>query len=150
MLLALLFSVFRLLLEVFIDRRRDDAELRLELLVLRHQLGVLQRQVKRPRWRKADRLLLTGLSQRLPRPTWSCCLVSPQTLLRWHRDLVWRKRCLFARRPRGGRPGLVAERRELILLLARENMRWGYRRIQGELLKLGVRCSHETIRWATE
>ncbi len=145
-LLALLYSVFRLLLETLVDRRHPDADLRLELLVLRHQLGVLQRQVKRPRWGAADRLLLTGLSQRLPRPTWSCFLVSPQTLLRWHRDLVRRKWSLFASRPRRGRPGLVTERRELILRLARENSRWGYRRIQGELLKLGVRCSHETIR----
>ncbi len=70
----------------------------------------------------------------------------PATLLGWHRDLVRRKWDLFARRPRCGRPGLLAERRELILRLAWENTRWGYRRIQGELLKLGVRCSHETIR----
>jgi putative transposase len=145
-LFALLYSVLRLLLHALIDRRRPEAELRLELLVLRHQLGVLQRQVKRPHWRPADRLLLAGLSQRLPRPTWPCFLVRPATLLGWHRDLVRRKWALVARRPRCGRPGLVAERRELILRLARENTRWGYRRIQGELLKLGVRCSHETIR----
>jgi transposase len=144
--LALLYSVFRILLEALVDRHRSDASLRLELLVLRHQLRVLERQIKRPRWRPRDRLLLAGLSQRLPRTSWLSFLVSPETLLRWHRALVQRKWAIFARRPRRGRPGLVAERRELILRLARENTRWGYRRIQGELLKLGVRCSHETIR----
>ena len=84
-LFALLYSVFRLVLQALIDQRRPDADLRLELLVLRHQLGILQRQVKRPRCRLPDRLLLSAYSQRLPRPTWSCFLVSPQTLLRWHR-----------------------------------------------------------------
>jgi len=107
---AFLYSVFRLLLNALISQGRDDAELRLELLVLRHQLGILQRQVKRPRGRPADRVLFASLSQLLSRPTWSCFLVNPQTLLRWHRDLVRRKWPLFARRPRRGRPGLVAER----------------------------------------
>jgi hypothetical protein len=79
-LLAFLYSAFRLLLDDLIDRRHPEAELRLELLVLRHQLSVLRRQVKRPRWRPADRLLLAGLSRRLPRPTWLCFLVSPPTL----------------------------------------------------------------------
>ena len=123
MLLALLYSVFRLLLDALIDRQRSDASLRLELLVLRHQLRVLERQVKRPRWRSADRLTLAGLSRRLPRPTWFCFLISPQTVLRWHRDLVRRRWALFASRPRLVRPGLAAERRQLILLLARENTR---------------------------
>ncbi len=144
--LALLYSVFRLLVDARVDRHRSDASLRLELLVLRHQPRVLEREVKLPRWRPADRLTLAGLSRRLPRPTWLSFLASPQTLLRWHRDLVRRRWALFAHRPRLGRPGLVAERRELILRLARENTRWGYRRIEGELLKLGVRWSHETIR----
>ena len=136
--LAILYSAFRLLLDALVDRQRPDADLRLELLVLRHQLRVLERQVKRPRWRSADRLTLAGLSRRLPRPIWLSFLVSPQTLLRWHRDLVLRRWAMFARRPRRGRPGLVAGRRELILRLARENTRWGYRRIQGELLKRRV------------
>ena len=124
-LLTLVYSVFRLVLDALIDRRRSDASLRLELLVLRHQLRVLERQVKRPRWRSADRLTLAGLSRRLARTRWFCFLVSPQTLLRWHRDLVRRRWALFARRPRHGRPGLAAERRQLILRLARENSRWG-------------------------
>ena len=124
MLLALLFSVFRLLLDDLVDRRRSDASTRLELLVLRHQLRVLERQAKRPPWRSADRLTLAGLSRRLPHPTWFCFLVSPQTLLRWLGELVRRGWALFARRPRLGRPGLAAERSELILSLAREKTRW--------------------------
>ena len=78
-LLGLLYSVFRLLLDALIDRRRSDASLRLELLVLRHQVRVLERQVKQPRWRSADRLTLAGLSRRLPRPTWVWFLVGPKT-----------------------------------------------------------------------
>ncbi len=69
-----------------------------------------------------------------------------ETLLRWHRELVPRNWAFYARRPRRGRPGQSAERHDLILRLARENPRWGYRRIQGELLKLGCRCSHGTVR----
>ncbi len=65
--------------------------------------------------------------------------------MRWHRELIRRKWALFARRRRRGRPPLASERRELILRLARENPRWGYRRLQGELLKLGLRCSHQTV-----
>ena len=67
-------------------------------------------------------------------------------MLRWHRELVGRNWAFYARRPRRGRPAQSAERHDLILSLARENPRWGYRRIQGELLKLGCRCSHGTVR----
>ena len=125
---------------------RSEASLRLELLVLRRQLRVLERQGKRPRWRSADRLTLAGFSRRLPRPTWFCFLVSPQTLLRWHCELVRRRWALFARRPRLGRPGLAAERGELILRLARENTRWGYRRIQGDCSSLACAAPTRTIR----
>ncbi len=124
MLLAILYSAFRLLLDALVDRQRPDADLRLELLVLRHQPRVLERQVKRPRWRPADRLTLAGLSRRLPRPIWLSFLVSPQTLLRWHRDLVRRRWAMFARRPRRGRPGLVAERRELMLIVGRRHLEY--------------------------
>src|SRR5437867_4720327 len=86
-------------------------------------------------------LLLTALSRILPRPAWSALLASPETLLRWHRELIRRKWAGHRARPRR-RPLLRSELHELILRLARENPRWGYRRIQGELLKLGLRCSH--------
>ena len=117
--------IFRLLLDALIDRRRSDASLRLELLVVRHQLRDLERRVKRPRWRSADRLTLAGLSRHLARPTWVCFLASPQTLLRWHRDLVRRKWAMFARRPLRGRPGLASRVPPAHLRLARENTRRG-------------------------
>ena len=146
MLFALLYSLVRLILDTLIDRHQPEAELQLELLVVRHQLRVLQRQVKRPRWRPADRFLLVGLSQRLPRSAWPSFLITPQTLLRWHRGLVRRKWALFARRPRRGRPPLPGSLETLVVRLARENPHWGARRIQGELLKLGLACSHESVR----
>ena len=146
MLLALLYSLVRFLLDLLVQRQKAEANLRIEVLALRHQLRVLERQLHRPHFQPGDRLLLAALSRVLPRPTWSSFLVTPETLLRWHRELVRHKWVLYARRPRRGRPGQSAERRELILQLARENPRWGYRRIQGELLKLGCRCSHGTVR----
>jgi putative transposase len=112
--------------------------------VLRHQLKVLRRQVKRPEFQPADRALLALLSQALPRRHWSIFLVTPDTILRWHRRLVTRKWTQPDRR--GGRPPLDDHLIALILRLARENPRWGYRRIQGELKKLGIGVSATTIR----
>ena len=88
---AALYLLCRLLLAALVDLRRPDATLRMELLILRHQLHVLERQVAKPQWRRADRLLLTSLSRRVPRSAWSSFLVGPDTLLRWHRDLVRHK-----------------------------------------------------------
>lgn len=121
----------------------DDRDV--ELLVLRHQVRVLRRQVKRPCLRRSDRLILAAASRRLPRPRWSSFIVKPETLLRWHRELV-RRKWAFRRKHRGGRPGLDALTTDLIVHLARENPRWGYLRIRGELLKLDVRVSASTIR----
>ena len=105
---------------------RGDGAKNLEILVLRHQLAVLHRQVARPRLEPADRALLAVVSRVLPRADWSCFLVKPETLLRWHRRLVagvWTY-------PRGaGRPPLDQEVQQLIVRLARENPRWGYQRI---------------------
>ena len=101
-----------------------------EVLVLRHQLAVLKRQVNRPRLRQRDRLLVAALSRMLPRERWSAFLVRPQTLLRWHRELVRRKWTYRRRGP--GRPPLGPEVSDLILRLGRENPRWGCVRIQGE------------------
>lgn len=81
----------------------------------------------------------------MPRGRWSSFVVRPQTLLRWHRELVQRK-WTFRRAHRGGRPGLDAVTTDLIVRLARENPRWGYQRIRGELMKLGIRVSATTVR----
>jgi putative transposase len=123
---------------------RGDATKDLEILVLRHQLTVLRRQVPRPRLQPADRALLAAVSRVLPRARWSCFLVTPETLLRWHRRLVagaWTyPHCQI------GRPPLDQKVQQLIVRLARENPRWGYQRIKGELLRLGVQVSATAIR----
>ena len=122
----------RFLLDLVVLCQKSDAALQVEVLALRHQLRVLERQVHRPRFQPANRLVLSALSGILPRPAWRSFLVSPETLLRWHREPVRRKWAFYAQRPPRGRPGQNAERQELIVHLAQENPRWGYRRIQGE------------------
>jgi putative transposase len=123
---------------------RGDPAKDLELMVLRHQLAVLRRQVPRPRLEPADRALLAAISRVLPRSRWSCFLVKPETLLRWHRGMVagsW----TFPRRGHG-RPPLDDDLQRLMVRLAQENPRWGYQRIQGELLRLGMQVSATAIR----
>jgi putative transposase len=123
---------------------RGDATKDLEILVLRHQLTVLRRQTPRPNFEPADRALLAAVSRILPRIRWSCFLVKPETLLRWHRCLVagsW----TYAHRG-AGRPPLDQDVQQLVVRLAKENPRWGYRRVQGELLQLGIRVSASAIR----
>jgi putative transposase len=122
---------------------RGDAAKDLELLVLRHQLVVL-RQTPRPKLEPTDRALLAAVSRVLPRSRWSCFLVRPETLLRWHRRLVagaW----TYPHR-RTGRPPLDQEVQQLIVRLAKENPTWGYQHIKGELQHLGVRVSATAIR----
>ena len=137
-LFALAYAIARFLLEVLIVRRQPDSKLQSEVLALRHQLRVLERQVSRARWQPSGRLLLAAISQPLPRPAWRSLLPSPETLLRWHRELVRRKWAAYRRRPRRQRSVSRSEIHDLILQLAGENSRWGYRRIQGELRKLGA------------
>jgi putative transposase len=124
---------------------RGDAAKDLEILVLRHQLAVLRRQTPRPKLvEPADRALLAAVSRVLPRSRWSCFLVRPETLLRWHRRLVagtW----TYPHRPTG-RPALNPEVQQLIVRLARENSAWGYQRIKGELQRLGIWVSATTVR----
>ncbi|MDT3446929.1 helix-turn-helix domain-containing protein [Pseudofrankia sp. BMG5.37] len=114
-----------------------------EIAVLRHQLAVLRRQVARPRYTPADRMLLATLAQLLPRSRWSAFLVTPATLLRWHRDLV-RLHWTYPQQHRGRR--LEDTTVQLVLRLARENPRWGYLRIVGECRKLQIQISATSVR----
>jgi putative transposase len=116
-----------------------------EVVVLRHQLMVLKRKAGRPRLRRRDRLFMAAMSKTLPRARWSSFVVSPQTLLRWHRELV-RRKWTFRRTSVGGRPPITDEVRELIVRMGRDNPRWGCPRIRGELAKLGIRVSATRIR----
>jgi putative transposase len=111
-------------------------------VVLRHELSVLRRQAGRPRLRPSDRILLAAASRLLPRSRWSS-FVTPATLLRWHRRLVARRWTYAAR---SGRPPIDREICELVLRLARENPRWGYQRIVGEITGLGLKVSSTTVR----
>ncbi len=114
----------------------------LEILVLRHQLAVLRRQGARRRLQPADRALLAALSRVLPRERWGVFFVEPDTLLGWHRRLVARR---WSYGSPSGRPGKPRATRELVLRLARENDTWGYRRIAGEIQRLGIEIAPSTV-----
>ena len=144
MALSFLYVMTRRLLGMLLGSLRSEHAKDVEIAVLRNQLEVLRRQVKRPEFRPADRAVLAALSGALPRRRWSNFLVTPDTILRWHRRLVTRKWTHAS--PGGGRPPLADQMVALILRLAQENPRWGYRRIQGELKKLGIRVAATSIR----
>jgi putative transposase len=131
-------------LKLLVGSRHPAQVKDIELIVLRHQLDVLRRQVERPSLRSADRAFLAAASRVLPAERRHGLLITPQTLLRWHRELV-RRRWTYGH-VKLGRPSVGAQTRELVLRLARENPRWGYQRISGELKKLGVSVSPSTVR----
>jgi putative transposase len=144
-LLSFLFTIAFVLLDRAVVRTPSARAQAIELLTLRHEVHVLRRQVQRKPWRPGDRVFLAALRRCLPRAEWWRLPVRPETLLRWHRDLVRRKWAAFGQRRGPGRPPLAPEVRELILRLARENPTWGYKRIRGELLKLGHSVAASTI-----
>jgi putative transposase len=142
-LVSVCYLLLRWLLEFVALRARSSEFKDLEIVVLRHELAILRRTTRRPPTTAVDRMFLAAASRLLPRARWRSFIVTPATLLRWHRCLV-AKRWTYARPV--GRPPIRHETRELVLRLARENPRWGYPRIVGELKGLGIAVSATTVR----
>jgi transposase InsO family protein len=143
MALSFLYVALRGLVGAACGRCRSENAKDIEIAVLRHQVAILRRQVKRPAFRPSDRAVLALLSRLLPRRSWALFLVTPDTVLRWHRDLVRRK---WTHERRCGRPPLAEDIVAVIVRLAGENPRWGYQRIQGEMKKLGIAVSASSVR----
>jgi putative transposase len=143
LILAFLYLALRRVLELIALFARSADGKEVEILVLRHQLAVLSRQVDRPELRPADRALLAALSRILPRARWSTFFVRPETLLAWHRRLVARR---WTYGNRSGRPRKHKEVQKLARRLAIENPTWGYRRIAGEMKRLGIEVAPSTVR----
>ena len=141
--LRLLYLIFRQVLGLVLLMARTSSTKDIELLVLRHEVAVLRRTNPRPRMDRADRAVFATFIQRLPRALRARRLVTPGTVLRWHRRLV-RRRWTYPHRI--GRPPIDDVVVASVLRMARDNPRWGYLRLQGELLKLGHRVGASTIR----
>ncbi len=141
MFFSFVYLTVRALLGLLVGSRHGPDIKDSELMILRHELDVLRRQVARPALRRVDRAFFAAAVCHLPRSSRSVRLVTPRTLLRWHHALV-----RTTSRHEGGRPGrpqLSAEIQQLVLRFARENPRWGHRRVCGELAKLGLQAPDE-------
>ena len=136
MTLSFLYRAFCRVLQLIRLIGRSGTDLAIEVVMLRHEVAVLRRQVHRPALEPADRAVLAGLARLLPRRRRGRFFVQPATLLRWHRDLV-AKRWTYPH-GRTGRPAIATGTTALVLRLAKENPTWGYRRIHGELATMGI------------
>ncbi len=154
MIYSLLMSLFSFSLDMMAILGIAKSDKDLEIILLRQQIRILQRKVKTPpRISDPERMVLAFVTHRygqfkeVARSHLHQVLFifKPDTVLRWHRDLV-RRRWTFKRKERPGRPGIASELETLILRLAKENPRWGYDKIQGELLKLGYNLSASSVR----
>jgi putative transposase len=143
--LSLFYLVIRSVLGLLVVLFRRDLSKDAELLVLRHENAVLSRHVGRVRYEPADRAWLAALARLIPRKRWAEVFpVTPATLLVWHRKLAARKYDTSKRR-KPGRPATVRSIARLAVRLAKENPLWGYRRIHGELTKLGLAVAPSTV-----
>jgi putative transposase len=140
---SMVYLLLRQILQMLTQLARDGGAKDVELLVLRHQVAVLRRQVHRPDLQPADRVVLAAMSRLLPRQRWAAFFVTSATLLRWHRQLIARHWTYPHARP--GRPPVHREIRELVLRLAAANPTWGHRRVQGELARLGYQIAASTV-----
>lgn len=148
MFLSLCYVALRWVVQLAVLRCQSSDFKELEIVVLRHELAILRRRIRRPAISWTDRLFLTAASRVAPRSRWPSFFVTPATLLRWHRRLVtklWTYPC------RPGRPPVRSDIRALVLPVAHENPQWGYQRIVGELKGLGFGVSATTVRiWLRE
>ena len=140
--LSFFYLAFLRTIQILCLQRSNDSDLAIEVVVLRHEVAILRRQVARPALQPSDRALLAGLSRLIPRAKRIRLFVQPDTLLRWHRELVRRK--WTYPRP-SGRPRIPVGTVQVVIRLARENPTWGYRRIHGELSILGIDLAPASI-----
>jgi putative transposase len=146
MALSFLCMAFVRVLQLLRLRRSEQDELAVEVVVLRHEISVLRRQVERPALRPADRAVLASLSRLMSKVRRGRFFVEPETLLGWHRAPV-RRQWTYRQQGRPGRPHLPVGTVQLVLRLAKENPTWGYRRIHGELATMGVVLAPSSV-WA--
>ena len=140
---SFLYRAFCRVLQLIRLTGRSHTSLAIEVVMLRHEVAVLRRQVHRPPLEPADRAVLARPARLLPRHRLASLFVKPATLLRWHRDLV--AKCWTYPHGRPSRPGIPTGTTALILRLAKENPTWGYRRIHGELATMGIAIAPSSV-----